>query len=306
MSFFTKCFSSNTAKPVVKQIAKSASTIGSNVGSTIAPNVGSTIAPNVGSTIAPTIAPNAVSTVANGAPLPLTIQCGDELNLDHIQLNNISLKEFDIVVNNKALEIANEKIKNYEESDVFKQLVNTTVYQKLKPDLEKYQKQIYDHYQESIDKKADKIAEAKYSAYVNNFLKEKEAEYNKKIEIATITKVEQYFDTLLLRTPKKEDLKKLNLMKNVKLNKLILETSYKIFTANYKGEKFILIDKLSYYDSDVMKSDYIKMVEALNSNGYLIYEYSEITYKNGNSYKKSYLKISWDEKNNNSIVKSCG
>jgi hypothetical protein len=93
-------------------------------------------------------------------------------------------------------------------------------------------------------------------------------------------------------------------MKNVKLNKLILETSYKIFTANYKGEKFILIDKLSNYDSDVMKSDYIKMIEALSLDGYLIYEYSEITYKNGNSYKKSYLKISWDEKTNNSIVKS--
>jgi len=304
MSFFTKCFSSNTAKPVVKQVAKAVSTIGSNVGS----NVGSN---NVGSNVAPTIGfsvgSNVASTIdSNGAPLSPTIQCGNELNLDHIQLNNMSLKEFDIIVNNKALEIANEKIKNYEESDVFKQLVNTTVFQKLKPDLEKYQKQIYDHYQESIDKKADKIAEAKYSAYVNNFLKEKEAEYNKKIEIATISKVEQYFDTFLLRTPKKTDLKKLNLMKNVKLNKLILETSYKIFTANYKGEKFILIDKLSNYDSDVMKSDYIKMIEALSLDGYLIYEHSEITYKNGNSYKKSYLKISWDEKNNNSIVKSCG
>ena len=79
-----------------------------------------------------------------------------------------------------------------------------------------------------------------------------------------------------------------------------------MYIANYKGEKFILIDKLSDYDSNIWKSDYLKVIEALSLEGYLIFDHNEIIHKNGSSYKKSYIKISWDDKHNNSIIKTLG
>lgn len=284
MSFFTKCFKSNTATPAVKQVAKAAST---------AVNVKNN---NTSLTDINNKTPSSSTAVNNNnMPLEPQIQKTNETNLDYIRLNNMSLKEFNVIVDIKAQELVESKIKNYEKSDVFKKLVHAKAIEIMKPNLEAHIKAHEIKQNKIIEQKSIDLATVRYNTYVENFLKQKEAEYSKKIEYKANDKVEQYLNQFSLRLPKIRDLKQLQTSKDINLNSLIMRINYKIFMANYNKSKYVLLNKCKDFGPSEFRQSFQKIIiDSLSLEGYLINEHEEIVHKDGNVYKTSYWKISWD------------
>ena len=207
-----------------------------------------------------------------------------------LMLNNISLSEFNILVEDKAKEITESKIKEIIEAE---------------------RKKFTSEFHNLVKIKAGEIAKIKINDYIkadtstqistsefNKLINKKANELVKIEKEKQIKKPEQYS-----RFPHFTEL--LYLISNDAMtNKVFAEITTKIIMANFSQNKYILLDKEKDFGPiDTKNTLQKKIITQLISQGYLINEFECIERDGTTLVNKQYWKVSWNKKSIIELIK---
>lgn len=249
MSFFFKCFQSNTTglAPVSVAVNK------------------------IGNTIK-----NANTNSNNNEKnLPPTIQEFEKkINEDAFKLNNISLKEYNCMIESRAEELSQVKIDLFlkKHNDSQNKLIQEKASEIAKQSLCQHVKYLNNKHESDVLSKANELASQSISA--------------------KIQEINKTFHTLIPTT----STLKYSTRENSVFNNLVSNITYKIMSANYNGKKYILLNKETEFGPEQTRKNYQECIlKKLKNAGYNISEQTDVFIHEETKIITNYWKISWEK-----------